>query len=248
MPYADNLYSAEDSDAESFSDELSPTDGYFTNREHPQDMMVPDPSLEVATGVDSAASKEQEARAEAEANPENRATGASVELPIPSPSQMYTSPTSPYTPSSPTSYTPVSPTASYRRHEPLATETSSLLHTRAPPPAYSPASPSSPSEPTRNYSTISNRELEAGTLPIREPESMGDPEGVTERTPLWRKKVRQISPWRRFITNCLLAALILAIASGFIVAAVKSGESVSSCFVIGSVSLLLIKSYVTYDK
>ena len=46
MPYADNLYSADESDAESFSNELSPTDGYFSNREQSRNVVVLDPSLE----------------------------------------------------------------------------------------------------------------------------------------------------------------------------------------------------------
>ena len=47
----------EDSDAESFSNELSPTDGYFNSRQnHPPDVLVPDPSQ----STDKAAEAEEE--------------------------------------------------------------------------------------------------------------------------------------------------------------------------------------------
>jgi hypothetical protein len=47
MTHSDNLYSAEESDHESFSDELSPADGYFGRGQISPNAMVPDPSIEV---------------------------------------------------------------------------------------------------------------------------------------------------------------------------------------------------------
>ncbi|KAH8661616.1 hypothetical protein BGZ60DRAFT_380915 [Tricladium varicosporioides] len=46
MPLSDNLYSAEDSDAESFSDELSPSDGYFNSGDASPRGMVQDPTFD----------------------------------------------------------------------------------------------------------------------------------------------------------------------------------------------------------
>ena len=66
MPYTDNLYSADDSDVESFSNELSPTDGYFSNSRPSSGCDGPDPSLE--TGPSTAELKAQEVREEATAS------------------------------------------------------------------------------------------------------------------------------------------------------------------------------------
>ncbi|KAI9749881.1 MAG: hypothetical protein M4579_006701 [Chaenotheca gracillima] len=49
-----------ESDNESLSDHLSPSDGYFTQRDHPQDMMVPDPSLEESQRQSNKASMARE--------------------------------------------------------------------------------------------------------------------------------------------------------------------------------------------
>lgn len=246
MPYADNLYSADDSDVESFSNELSPTDGYFSNRDHPQDVMVPDPSLE--TGPNTAESKAREAREESATSSENHPTSRSASPEVPASSLLrVAAPASPtiFNPSSPTAYTPRSPTSSHRREDDLYSESSPLLHTAAPPPAYSAAT----SQPTlqhfnRNYSTISAHQLESG---LHEPESMGGRHDFNERSPLWVKQVKKLPHWRIF-RNVLLVALVLGLAVGFIVAAAKSGESVSSYFCIASVSLLLIKNYVALDE
>jgi hypothetical protein len=245
MPYADNLYSADDSDVESFSNELSPTDGYFSNRNHPQDVMVPDPSIE--TGPNTADAKAREAREEAAASSENQAASrrASSELPASSPLRVAAPTSSNHSPSSPTAYTPRSPTSSHSRQDDLYSETSPLLHSTAPPPAYSTAT----SQPelqhfNTNYSTISARQLESGT---RGPESMGGPHDFNERSPLWVKQVKRLPRWRLF-RNILLVTLVLGLAVGFIIAAVRSGESVSSYFCIASGSLLLKKSYVVFDE
>jgi hypothetical protein len=245
MPYADNLYSTGDSDVESFSNELSPSDGYFSNRDHPQDVMVPDPSLE--TGPNTADVKAREVREEAAASSENLAASrpASSELPASSPLRVAAPTSSNYSLSSPTAYIPRSPTSPHRHQDDLYSETLPLLHSTPPPPAYSAAT----SQPElqhfhTNYSTISARQLESGT---REPESMGDPHDFNERSPLWVKQVKRLHRWRLF-RNILLVALVLGLAVGFIIAAVKSGESVSSYFCIASVSLLLIKSYVVFDE
>jgi len=246
MSHADNLYSADDSDVESFSNELSPTDGYFSSRDYTQDVMVPDPSLEI--GPSTAKSKAREAREVAIASSENLAAGTSaspgvsasspLRVAAPAPSTIYSSSTH-------TAYTPRSSASSHRREDDLYSETSPLLHTVAPPPAYSAATP----QPTlqhfnENYNTIPAHQLESGP---REPESMGGPHDFNERYPLWMKQVKKGSRWR-ICRNVLLVTLVLGLAVGFIVAAVKSGESVSSYFCIASVSLLLIRNYVALDE
>jgi hypothetical protein len=75
---------------------------------------------------------------------------------------------------------------------------------------------------------------------------MGSPNDFNERSPLWMKRVKRFPRWRLF-RNILLITLVLGLAVGFIVSAIKSGESVSSYFCIASVSVLLIKSYVVFD-
>jgi hypothetical protein len=208
--------------------------------------MVPDPSLE--TGPSTADSKAREAREEAAASSENHSASrpASSEGPASSPLRVAARASSTnYSHSSPTAYTPRPPTSSTRRQDELYSESSPLLHSIAPPPTYSAATSQSTIQHfNRNYSTISAHQLESG---IREPESMGGPHDFNERSPLWMKQVKKLPRWRLF-RNILLVALVLGLAVGFIVAAVKSGKSVSSYFCIASVSLLLIKNYVVFDE
>jgi hypothetical protein len=227
MPYADNLYSADDSDVESFSDELSPTDGYFSSRDHPQDEMVPDPSLETAT--DTAQSKTHEARAEAAANSESHTTSrpASPMVSASSPLRVSAAASSTiYNSSSPTAYTPHSPRSPHRRQDDLYSETSPLLHPIAPPPAYSAAILQ---DFNRNYSSAPPHQLEEG---IREPESMGRPNDFNERSPLWVRQVKKLPPWRLLLKNILLIALVLFLAVGILIAAFQSSAFVSLCFCI----------------
>lgn len=223
MPRSDNLYSADDSDAESFSDELSPTDGYFTNRAHPQDVMVRDPTTE------SRNSKAEEARAEAQADSESHFSNSQVR-PVSTTSSLQVSTgthPSTYTPTSPTTYTPRTLMSSFPRQEDLYSEASPLLHPPAPPPAYSAATPQSGDQHiTPNYSTVSARLLEEGS---REPESMGQPSEHDERTPLWTTKTRRLPEWLS-LRRSLLIFLIVGLAVGFIAIAVKSGRSVSPIF------------------
>src|SRR4051812_5721699 len=85
LPYSDNLYSANDeSDAESFSDELSPADGYFNRRDMPTNELVPDPSQEDSkTAEDKVLIPRREARQNSEIG--SRATNS------PTLSQLYPS-------------------------------------------------------------------------------------------------------------------------------------------------------------
>lgn len=221
MPYSDNLYSADvESDAESFSDELSPTDGYFNRRDIPREILVPDPSQSSNSSDD----KDELARQEARQNSEvaSRTTGS------PTLSNMYPSlpdasaATSVRTPSSPVSNTPSSPVSS-RRTDDLYSESTPLMH--APPPAYS-ASPTLPLAPVfpdpRNYSTFAPHQLEQGLPSRQEPESMGGPVDIpNERTPLSIShsegsslppfKTRRSSPCRTLIRKLLFLALVVTV-------------------------------------
>jgi hypothetical protein len=242
MPYSDNLYSADDSDTESFSDELSPTDGYFMQRDHPQGVMVPDPSLEPMPGM--AESKAQEAGEEAEAVARSHTVRPPVSpiIATSTSSQPYTPAASSaaYTPSSPTSYVPLSPASSHRRHDDFYSETTSLLHP-APPPTYSAATSSTTSQTSRqfsrNYRTVSNEQLEEGLVQNQEPESMGGPASLSDRHPVWMTRVKKYRTWD-FVRNALLILLVLGIGAGFLITAMRAGQSVSSFFCIASVTVL----------
>lgn len=220
MPHSDNLHSADDSDTESFSDELSPTDGYFSNRAHPQDVMVPDPT------VGGCNAKAQEATAETQANSQSHFPNSHVRplsptssLPVPSGADSST-----YTPASPSTYTPRTLASPFPRQEDLYSEASPLLHPSAPPPAYSAATLHSGDQHiNRNYSTIFAQQLEEGN---REPESMGQPNEYNERTPLWMRRTRRLPEWLS-LKRSILVILVLGLAMGFIAIAAKSGKSVS---------------------
>jgi len=169
MPYSDDLYSANDeSDTESFSDELSPTDGYFNPRGMPTNELVPDPSL--PSDSKAAEDKVLIPRGEARQNSEMGARATDS----PTLSQLYPSHTdtsaaaSNNTPSSPVSNAASSPVLA-RRLNSVYSERTPLMN--APPPAYS-ASPPSPisviAPDDRNYSTFTPRQLEQGQPPLQE--------------------------------------------------------------------------------
>jgi len=222
VPYSDNPYSANDgSDTESFSDELSPTDGYFSRRDMPTEL-VQDPSQTGYPPEDKVLIARTEAR-------RNSVLGARA-TDSPTLSQLYPSHTDAsatatnyYTPSSSASNGSLSP-VSPRQPDPLYSEHTPLMS--VPPPAYS-ASPTSPSpivaSEARNYSTFTPIQLEQGPPPRHEPESMGGPiDEPTERTPLsgppsertpsfWAKRS---SPRRVLIRKLLFLALVVAVLVG----------------------------------
>lgn len=214
-PYSDNLYSADDdgnSDTESFSDELTPSDGYFQRSSMPSTgRLVPDPSID--HGPPEAKTLIESPRL----HPRNRAGPSqfpSVHSNPPSVSSLATSPPymSPGTSQGRTQYTAVSPVSS-RRREPSFSEHESLMY--QPPPAYSespaPSSVSSVANPT-TYSTFQFQHLERGfPLPRPEPQSMGGPlnELTSEDTPLvspWK-----LSPGRKKVKVLLFAGLVLVV-------------------------------------
>ncbi|TVY49253.1 hypothetical protein LOCC1_G000798 [Lachnellula occidentalis] len=227
MPLSDNLYSTEDSDGESFSEELSPRDGYF-NRNRGQvrpDDMVPDPStddkkVEDKTLIPTPHPQASTGRA-------SRSSLSSV-LPQSTSSRPYASPPSSESNSSslPNTYNPMPRMssrrpASFSEHNPLM---------NIPPPAYSESpetslsnssqdqSPQSPrhSRNESTYSTFQEHNLERGFLPLHAPQSMGGPIDVDERTPLSGDTPgpsRRRLIIKRLLFIALVFAAIIALAS-----------------------------------
>jgi hypothetical protein len=215
MPFSDNLYSLDDdSDGDSFSEELSPTDGFMHQTEIPTNTLVQDPTI----GRDTKA----EAKVLIPTPVSQFSTGRTSRLSNHSgPSQSI--PPHPYasirssdrSSTSPISYTPVSPTSPRRREE-LFTEHTPLMN--GPPPAYSASPEPSTSEASENgqrYSTFPEHHLERGIPPRSEPESMGRPiDASDETTPLSEERPRRRKrPHRRqkFIQKFLFIALVLAV-------------------------------------
>jgi hypothetical protein len=230
MPYADNLYSA-DSDDESFSDELSPTDGYFSQREHPQDIMVPNPAPESNSSSDS---KSQEASRDFELSSERHSSYGRASPPL-----TTSQPTPPFSPI-PSVNTPsatsqaVSPRAG-PGNQGTYNESSSLLNHFAPPPTYSVAISQPQATPNqREYSTFSPVQLEEGRFPTpREPESMGgppEPFAPDERTPLWKTPVGRAFR-RRLLKKTLGHLVVVVVIVCLITAMIRArGNWVSTVF------------------
>ena len=206
MASTSGLY--DDSDSESLSNALSPTDGYFNERHsQPQDVHIPNPSQSTQ------ADKEREAREESEAS---RSQGPSSD------SWAVSRPTSNHSTFSPP------PTPARRRVDPvfednIQSERTPLLP--AAPPAYSPPTPSSPYQHTRSasqgsaggYSTMGRHEL---FMPYGEPEDLGGETllGGPPRRDGWRQRS---GDWLKENTNKIakyvLILLALSIGIGFIV-------------------------------
>ncbi|MCJ1397991.1 hypothetical protein MMC11_001187 [Xylographa trunciseda] len=205
MPSGTGLY--EDSDDESLSNELSPTNGYFNQRpNHPQDVLVPDPSQNTAE-----ANKAREAEQEQDANTAPGGTAASR-----GPSHFST------------------PSLSTRRRlDPHYEEDSHTYHSPllpSAPPTYSAATAGNPSYPprsssyasagTRNnsqYNTMGGREV---FLSDGSPEDLGGSPllGLSDREePAWTKRGRGCFPKDlRSVIKILIGLAALAIAIGII--------------------------------
>jgi len=246
MPVSDNLYSAEDSDSESFSEELSPSDGYFNRGEMRRDVMVPDPSMDNKKVEDKTLIPTPNPQAPAGGT--SRSSLSAV-LPQSASSRPYMSlPSNENIPSSlPNTYTPI-PRMSSRR--PASFSEHPPLMNIPPPPAYSESpdpssSTSSQSRPPRSpqhsrnestYSTFSEHNLERGFLPPREPQSMGGLVDADERTPLSGDKPGP-SRTRLVIKKLLFIALVFAA-----IAALASIIFTSKTFVRIPIYLCSIKS------
>ena len=197
----------EDSDDESLSNELSPTNGYFNQRpNHPQEVLVPDPSQNTAE-----ANKAREAEREQDANNTSE---------------------DPTTPRRPSQFS--TPSVSTRRRldpdfeEDTRTEHSPLLPSA--PPTYSAATAGDAYHPPRSSScagvaTRNNRQYNAMNgrevfLSQGEPEDLGGSPllGLSDREePAWKKRGRGCFPTNlRSVIKVLIGLAALAIAIGII--------------------------------
>lgn len=219
-PYSDNLYSGEDVDAmsdggESFSDELSPSDGYFGLTEMPtaRQTLVPDPSMdpdcygppEAKTLIDPPHSQPTSGSSSRQVRHHPRVP----QLPLSSPPPHV----------SPRIMSPVPPVSSHRRLGSFSEQDPLISHA---PPAYSESPPQSSASTstststrhTRSYSTFPEQQLERGFLAAiagREPESMGGPVdgSPSESEPLIAGG--SFSPRKRKFKVLVLAGIVLAV-------------------------------------
>ena len=248
MVFSDNLYSAADSDAdtdtdgdtESFTDELSPTDGYFNANSVPN-TLVADPTRDLdrkttedkvlipgprSSGRDAGASRSTTSQPSTleQLYPSNVTTHASSQVsdytPLPTPTTTFNSstPISPLrntTPFSPRSNNPSSPRSSHQSSNTQPAQISSM----GAPPAYSPsATSSSPlvSQQT-TYNTFESSRPEQGFPPVQ-PESIGRPPIVRdERIPLFKPPPKRsflptyLHITRETVRKFLYAALVLTV-------------------------------------
>lgn len=230
MPFSDNPYSADDSDVDSFSDELSPTDGYFNPNRGAAGirpgMMVQDPSI----GLDD---KKPEAKvliptphAQAPMRQGERASNHPA-MAQSSSSASYASPppseNSPASPENRHTHNPLS-RLSPQHHDHVFAEQMPLMS--GPPPAYTP-SPDTPhaavelSASERSYRTFAENHLERGLLEPHQPESMGGhvEDEADERAPLSNNTLTKIPRWRRVNKRVLLLALLSTVIIIWVVAA-----------------------------
>ena len=209
MPTESGLY--EDSDNDSLSNDLSPTDGYFNQRpSHPQDVLVPDPSQD--TGE---LSKAREAQEERNANHTNGTSETCEELRRQSQASTQS--------------------ATSRRRLDIDTEESHTEFTPlipSAPPAYSAATADSPypsrstayassgNGENRDYSTMGRPEI---FLPYGQPadlgggSSLGAP-GSEEQG--WKKKLQSWLP--KSFGGYLVVLVALVIGIGFIADAITN--------------------------
>lgn len=234
---SDNLYSADDaSDGDSFSEELSPADG-FNRSERVPNAMVVDPSIDSKPEAKTLIPPPT-ARSSAGQNSRASIHALHPQSPL---SQSYASRhASRNAPPSPPSHAPVQH-ISTRQDEEMDSESSALIN--GPPPAYTPspisptASQSTPLIPTTSpeasssstYNTFPEEHLERGYLPRRDPESMGSPVDVppSERTPLSATPSKP-SKRREIIKKILVAAIILAVITAIMTSTFRHGSSVST--------------------
>jgi hypothetical protein len=242
MPY--DLYSPDPnySDVESFSDELSPADGYF-EREIPSSAMVPDPSQ--ASDDKTVEDKVLIPR------PGPRIGSGSSSRPTNSPTLEQLHPSHPNASAASSAHVMSSPTAnsspaprSFSRIHPDAL----IMGAVAPPPAYSPSpplptssqGPPSPQSPqdSRGYNTFGQLHLEhhpeqgyrpnrEPEIPNSEPETMGSAEeGPSELTPLTSIRLKRRSRLRDILRKLLLVALVFAVLAPILTTILKWKDSV----------------------
>ena len=215
MPSNTGLYN--DSDDDSLSNELGPSDGYFNQRApHPQQVLVPDPSLEAEGDKAREAQQEEEAQRQSEASPPRRRDSQYVQSPPPRRTfnSAYegdqTSEQTPLLPTAPPAYSDATAGTSYR------------------PPASSNPVESGNRRPSGGYDTI--RPSEA--FPHHsEPQHLRDSQAQSQDSP---NKHERMQRSRRYVRRCcgatakfVLVAVAIAIGVGFIVNAITSIHGVT---------------------
>ncbi len=237
MPFSDNLnYPNDDLDAESFSDELSPSNGYFNDGGLSAANLIQDPSVDDKLEPKTLISP-----------PQHSSTGGTSRSSLHSSLPLSSSVSHNYAaPQSSSSNTPIGPSSLYgpppprtsRRPQNILSEHTPLM-LNGPPPAYSP-SPISPALPEdangRRYSIFPEQHLERGLPPQSQPQSMGRPQDIaTEGAPLigdtnpaqnspYRKILRNT---RRYLKNILLFLLLLATVLAIMKSFLRGKSSVS---------------------
>lgn len=207
-----NLYSTDDTDDESFTEELTPADGYFEPNRMPSNHTVPDPSIDMKTEPKTLIPPPSTRQQQNNGSPSTTSIHElfSMTPPMPSDASIQSTTNVP----APRSYTPISPVQP--QDEGIFPEHMPLMN--GPPPAYtpSPVSPvtsrSTPLNPSsgRIYSTFPEQYLEQGLFTNRHPESMvGTPEEPNERTPLSTPIV--VKSRRRKIGKSICLALVLGV-------------------------------------
>jgi hypothetical protein len=231
MPYSDDLYSANDelpSDSESFSNELSPTDGFFHGSQAPN-RMVADPSLDRKDRAeeDKVLIPRSETRNES-GSTSRSATSPTLGSLFPSQNRASSQSNNLPAPPSTSSNTHSSPPSRRRTESNIFSEPShSTQGPQGPPPAYTPSSPttSAPSTHIRTYNTFEPSRIEQTVTP--EPQSMGRPaEDPDENTPLSEFAFRKPSRRRNFLKKVLFFALVVAVALGIMSTLVNWSQSV----------------------
>ncbi|KAI0385313.1 hypothetical protein F5Y04DRAFT_245525 [Hypomontagnella monticulosa] len=246
MPYSDNMYSmGDDSDGESYADQLSPSDGYFASSSSSHavpnvpNVLVPDPTLQQTSELDAESSKAREAEAERLSSNTTRSENYhNRHNPVRSgnyqePSHVEQHGTSSttlsrqqYNPTFAHTHSPSSASSTPLRSYPTRGRTPSVYSDA--PPAYSP-SPTTPFSPTnlpsqsRTYNTFTTTttmgvaEIENERLLGRGPESIGQP-GDEEigGTPHWSRRVRRRLPTWLSWKMIVIGVLVLIVSIGFL--------------------------------
>lgn len=218
---ASNTGLYDDSDSESISNMLSPSDGYFSQRAQPSNVMVPDPSQR-----NTQADKEREAREEGEASRAQEASSAAASQRAYSNHSRRSSAFSPSSVPSTRRYDPAF-------QEPVQSDRTPLLPPA--PPAYEPPAEDSPyrhAHSASQSSTATGYNTMGGPgpifLPDRDPEDLGgarSPGDGGRRRGLWGRVSDRIYENTDRIAKWVLVLLAIGAGIGFIINTVRRIDS-----------------------
>ncbi|KAI1780596.1 hypothetical protein F4818DRAFT_396217 [Hypoxylon cercidicola] len=252
MPYSDNMYSmGDDSDGESYSDQLSPSDGYFASSSSSHivpnvpNILVADPTLQ-ETSESASDSKAKEANENTLSSSTQRVEDYSYNRYHPAgpgssqgPSrleQQIASSTNPHQrqhdSTSAHTYSPSSLSRATFRSYPSRGRASSVYSDA--PPAYSPgptpllSSTNQQTDQSRNYNTFSSTMgvadiVENERLLGRDPESMGQPENSDfgRTPPHWTQRVRRRLPAWLSLKIIILGLIVLTVSIGLLASSLR---------------------------